>query len=146
MYLVHARLRAPTASECPPDTAEAVNGCALPADRLEHVAVHCRPHASESPSGASDCVFGLFFRSRTLADAEEAAFRLCRRVLATHGPLQRYAIVSVGTVLVPGLWDLALPAGGEEAARVDGTGSREAVPGRLMPLPDPSTRNLFHPF
>jgi hypothetical protein len=125
MYLVHARMRAPTGVRLPPETNDFVTCQARRADRLEHVSVH---------ESGGEWVLGLFFATETLAEAEENASLLCVRALEAAGPLRGWVLLDSGAALIDAPWDLW-----------GGSGSGPAGGGRLMPLPDLSTRKPFPP-
>ncbi|MYU20953.1 hypothetical protein [Streptomyces sp. SID8352] len=125
MYLVHARLRAPTGQRIPSRAAEFVTRQAREADRLEHVSVH---------ESGDDWVLGLFFTAETLAEAEGNAVRLCGRALEADGPLRGWVLLGSGAALIDAPWD---PWAGSGPGPTGG--------GRLMPLPDLSTRKPFPP-
>ncbi|MER6476320.1 hypothetical protein [Streptomyces filamentosus] len=97
MYLVHARLRAPTGQQLPSHAAGFVCCQARDAECLEHVSVH---------ESGDDWVLGLFFTTPTLAEAERNASRLCVRALQAPGPLRGWELIGSGAALIDAPWDV----------------------------------------
>ncbi|MFF7813697.1 hypothetical protein ACFZCF_17565 [Streptomyces sp. NPDC007945] len=96
MYLVHARLRAPTGQRLPSYAAAFVCCQARDAECLEHVSVH---------ESGEEWVLGLFFATGTLAEAERNASGLCDRALRAPGPLHGWALLGCGAALIDAPWD-----------------------------------------
>ncbi|MEW2374208.1 hypothetical protein AB0940_33365 [Streptomyces sp. NPDC006656] len=126
MYLIHAELHAPGASlgaSLGADTAHALLAAALPAERIEHVAVH-----EDTSPGA---VLGVYLIADRLTDAEAAVARFCERTLRTLPALDGWTLGHVGAPLVAPFYERML--------------DRTAPAGRIRPLPFPSTQEPFHP-
>ncbi|MFD7988403.1 hypothetical protein ACFV4M_34225 [Kitasatospora indigofera] len=117
MYLVHARLRAPAGAELHASAGSLLRAFAVPADGLEHVAVH--------PRAEPDPVLGLYLLSPSLEEAEACAARLCRRAFDTLPRLAGWQLLSARAPMVTPFYEhlLGLPGGG----------------GPIRPGPDPST-------
>ncbi|MGW7264234.1 hypothetical protein [Streptomyces sp. NPDC054842] len=93
MYLVHAHLELPGADELPPGIRVSVRRAIVPADRVEHVAVHPRP-----PRGLT---LGLYLLSGALEEAEERALRVCERLLCAMPELAGARLTGAGVPVLP---------------------------------------------
>ena len=95
MYLIHVSL-GPSDARFPPKLGRILAGFAAPADGVEHVSDH-----SDHLEGP---VVGLYLTSPSLAEAEAAAERVCRRALAGHPALSGVTLLNRGAALCPGIW------------------------------------------
>ncbi|CAK7286909.1 hypothetical protein ACNFR7_04055 [Streptomyces sp. RM1] len=105
MYLVHARLLPGPGAVLPADAAVLVQQCAGPVDGVEFVV--CHPAAPGGP------VLGLFLLAPSLAEAEQAAERVCRRALSRHVPLRAFALLACGAVMAPAYYEKLLEESGD---------------------------------
>jgi hypothetical protein len=89
VYLVHARLRAPTATAVLPSAmADLVLAHGRPEDRVEHISFH--PLADPHP------VLGLWLLAESSAEATARAAALCARAVAASALLRGWLLSDVG--------------------------------------------------
>ena len=93
MYLVHAHVRSREHEVLTDTIAALVVACALPSDRIEHIAAHLLSDGSVT--------LGLFVLAACLEDAESAARRTCERAFSAYPELRGCVLVSCGSPLVP---------------------------------------------
>lgn len=91
MFLVHARFEVLSLSEVPGDISELARSALTVADRVEHLSVH--------PVPPRHFVLGFYLLSDSLAQAEEWATTVCRRLLEDPS-LPAARLLSVGVPLV----------------------------------------------
>ncbi|WP_371617027.1 hypothetical protein [Streptomyces sp. NBC_00454] len=120
MYLIHLKLGLAADRFAPPGLGDLIRRAARPGEGLQHVTVH-----PDVPGGP---VLGMFLTADRVEQAEVTAGLLCRRALATSPKLR-------GVTLLRWKAELVSPP-------YDGFPER----GQLMPVGNPSTGNLFHPF
>lgn len=95
MYLIHVRL-GPSGARLPSELGCILAGFADVADGVEHVSAH--------PDHIGGPMVGLYLTSPSLAAAEAAAERVCRRALAGHPALSGITLLKSEVALVPAIW------------------------------------------
>lgn len=91
MYLVHARLLPHPHKPLPTDAAALVQRASRSGDGVEFVVAH-----TVAP-GTS--VLGFFVLASSLAEAETAASKVCRRALSMYEAFRGFGMLSCGTVM-----------------------------------------------
>lgn len=110
MYLVHARLRAPSAGgQLPPHIGELLLSLAAADDPVEHVSAH--------PNAVPDPVLGFFVLADDLEAAELRAESLCRRALDAFSELRGWILAGVGAPLVAPYYERVLLSSSGPAGR-----------------------------
>ncbi|WP_424217675.1 hypothetical protein ACN20G_36540 (plasmid) [Streptomyces sp. BI20] len=111
MYLIHARLRAPsdtTGSVLPVDAAARALDTARAEEAVEHVSAH--------PRAVPDPVLGFFVLADSLAQAEERVARVCGRLLGEHAGLRGWTLVRAEAPLLAPMGQGLLGPGGSPSA------------------------------
>lgn len=93
MYLVHTHLQLPPDTELPQDIGPLVRSSIVPADGVEHVAVH--------PRSPTRLTLGVYVLADGLEEAEERAVRLCERLLREVPRLATARLTGAGVPLLP---------------------------------------------
>ncbi|MEU2430671.1 hypothetical protein ABZ611_14385 [Streptomyces sp. NPDC007861] len=100
MYLVHAHLEFPRGGEPPLGVRESVRASVVPADGVEHIAVHPRPGAR--------LTLGIYLLAGRLEEAEAHAVRVCHRLLRDVPQLRDARLLGAGVPLMPAVVTAAL--------------------------------------
>jgi hypothetical protein len=93
MYLVHAQMELPDGAQLPHDIRASVRRTIVPADRVEHVAVH--------PRTASGLTLGIYLLADAIEEAEARAVRVCERLLRELPELAGARLTGAGVPLLP---------------------------------------------